>query len=109
MVVLLPVQPALGLEFVRVGKHSRIPRCCKVAEGDQRLRGHRARSNSASALRSARRTDARSPGRAHVFRDEVASDLNVSLCDHPGVGGNNRVQSGKIGDHPFKKRSTKQT
>lgn len=42
MVALLLVQPALGLEFVRVGKYSRIPRCCKVAESDQRLHGDRA-------------------------------------------------------------------
>lgn len=39
MVALLLVQPALGPEFVRVGEHGRIPRCCKVAERDQRLRG----------------------------------------------------------------------
>lgn len=106
MVALLLLQPALGLEFVRVGKHSRIPRCCKVAEGDQRLHGDRAAN--VQRAHSARRTGARSPPRTHVFRDEVASDLNVSLCDHSGVGGNDRVESEKTGGQPFKRGKRKE-
>lgn len=48
----------------------------------------------ASALRSGQRTGC-FPPRTHIFRDEVASDLNVTLCNHSGVGGNDGVQSEK--------------
>lgn len=48
-----------------------------------------------SALRWAQRTGARFPSHTHLFRDEVAPDLNVPLCNHSGVGGNNGVQSEK--------------
>lgn len=102
MVALLLVQPALGPEFVRVGKDGRIPRCCKVAERDQRLRGDRSGIiQHPDTLRQ--RTGPRFPSHTHLFRDEVAPDLNVPLRDHSGVGGNNGVQSGKTGNRPFKK------
>lgn len=91
MVALLLVQPALGQEFVRVWKHSRIPRCCKVAEGDQSLRGDRGRG-SAPTFRYRCMVFLK---HTHVFRNEVASDLNVSLCDYSGIGGDNRVQPGE--------------
>lgn len=37
----------------------------------------------------------RFPQHTHFFRDEVASDLDVSVCNDSSIGRNNRVQSGK--------------
>lgn len=34
------------------------------------------------------------PQHTHIFRDEVASHLDVSFCNDPSIGRNNRVQSG---------------
>lgn len=63
MVALLLVQPALGLEFVRLGKHGRIPRRREVAEGDQRLHRDTAQTVSihtrVSAAHPRARTNAR--------------------------------------------------
>lgn len=54
MVALLLVQPALGQEFIRAWKHSRIPRRRIVAEGDQGLHG--ARERRVSTRKSDRRS-----------------------------------------------------
>lgn len=40
VISLVFVQPSIGIEMIWVCKHSWIPRCCKVAQGNQSLKGN---------------------------------------------------------------------